>query len=331
MEDSCQDISLTALLVFQNTINTELIRCLHVYRLEDGKEKEVQREFLFSVDNPYIEIAANPLLMLGRFKVMELFEGQVIGLWQCMFAFHADHPPHLSHIPSLLSISRNPKLKSIPTLANDLQLIFKLSSRTADGESLQFLSKGKCERARGDCCQSKKSLPVLDQDLNCLPYSIATPELSNDQQTEPSAPEESCSSVAKKKKRAATEDIARIALEDLVKYFGLPIAEASRNLKVGLTVLKKKCREFGIPRWPHRKIKSLDSLIHNLQEEAERQKQENENAAMAVAKRQKMLEKEKETIERKPFIEIQSETKRFRQDVFKRRHRARALRNQGSP
>lgn len=68
-----------------------------------------------------------------------------------------------------------------------------------------------------------------------------------------------------KKKRAASEDIARIALEDLAKYFDLPILEASRNLKVGLTVLKKKCREFGIPRWPHRKIKSLDGLIHELQ------------------------------------------------------------------
>lgn len=69
----------------------------------------------------------------------------------------------------------------------------------------------------------------------------------------------------KKKKRAASEDIARIALEDVVKCFGLPIVEASRNLKVGLTVLKRKCRELGIPRWPHRKIKSLDSLICSLQ------------------------------------------------------------------
>lgn len=68
-----------------------------------------------------------------------------------------------------------------------------------------------------------------------------------------------------KKKRAATERIARIALADLAKYFDLPIVEASRNLKVGLTVLKRKCREFGIPRWPHRKIKSLDTLIRDLQ------------------------------------------------------------------
>lgn len=68
-----------------------------------------------------------------------------------------------------------------------------------------------------------------------------------------------------KKKRAASEDVAKIALEDLVKYFDVPMVEASRNLKVGLTVLKRKCREFGIPRWPHRKIKSLDSLIRDLQ------------------------------------------------------------------
>ena len=45
---------------------------------------------------------------------------------------------------------------------------------------------------------------------------------------------------------------------------------------------------------------------------------------MAVTKRQKMLESEKESIEKKPFMDIQKETKRFRQDVFKKRHRARA-------
>lgn len=68
-----------------------------------------------------------------------------------------------------------------------------------------------------------------------------------------------------KKKRAASKDVASIGLADLVKYFDVPIVEASKNLKVGLTVLKRKCREFGIPRWPHRKIKSLDNLIHDLQ------------------------------------------------------------------
>lgn len=70
--------------------------------------------------------------------------------------------------------------------------------------------------------------------------------------------------MVKQKRRAATDHVASIALTDLAKYFDLPIVEAARNLKIGLTVLKKKCREFGIPRWPHRKIKSLDTLIHDL-------------------------------------------------------------------
>lgn len=136
--------------------------------------------------------------------------------------------------------------------------------------------------------------------------------------------------VVKKKKRAPTEHVASIAASDLAKYFDLPITEASRNLKVGLTALKRKCREFGIPRWPHRKMKSLDTLIHDLQEEAVRQERENKAAAMAVTKRQRMLESEKESIKRKPFMDIQSETKRFRQDVFKRRHRAKALNGSSS-
>lgn len=71
--------------------------------------------------------------------------------------------------------------------------------------------------------------------------------------------------VDKKKRRAAREHIARIALSDLAKHFDLPIVEASKSLQIGLTALKKKCREFGIPRWPHRKIKSIDSLIRDLQ------------------------------------------------------------------
>ncbi|KAL6011952.1 hypothetical protein ACLOJK_002418 [Asimina triloba] len=63
------------------------------------------------------------------------------------------------------------------------------------------------------------------------------------------------------------------------------------------------------------------------QEEAERQERENKAAAMAVMKRQRMLENERECIEQKPSMEIQSETKRFRQDIFKRRYRARLLNN----
>ncbi|XP_031269342.1 protein RKD5 isoform X1 [Pistacia vera] len=322
--DSIQQPSISALFVFENTINKELIRSLHVYRLKDGKEKQVEREFLFKKRGSYVEMAATPLLRLRGFQVSELFEGRVIGLWLCLFAFHADSSPTSINIPPVLLISRNSKLKSIPKLANDLQIIFQLSSRTGDLELSQFTEQAMDETNQEHCHLSQRSTHEFDQDLNSLPNSATTSEYSGSQETEECA---SVSGIVVKKKRAASEDIARIALEDLVKYFDLPILEASRNLKVGLTVLKKKCREFGIPRWPHRKIKSLDGLINELQE-AGRHQQEDQAAATAVAKRRQMLEEEKESIERKPFMEIQSETKKFRQDIFKRRHKARLLKKQ---
>lgn len=56
-----------------------------------------------------------------------------------------------------------------------------------------------------------------------------------------------------------------LQLEEIQKYFDVPITRAAKELNVGLTVLKKRCRELNIARWPHRKIKSLNSLINNVQ------------------------------------------------------------------
>jgi len=84
----------------------------------------------------------------------------------------------------------------------------------------------------------------------------------------------------------------------------------------------------------HFSYQSLSELLINmttsLQEEAKHQEREDKDAAMAVIRRQKMLESEKENIEKRPFMDIQIETKRFRQDVFKRRHRARVIEKQNS-
>lgn len=49
------------------------------------------------------------------------------------------------------------------------------------------------------------------------------------------------------------------------QYFYMPITQAARQLNVGLTLLKKRCRELGIRRWPHRKLMSLQTLIKNVQ------------------------------------------------------------------
>lgn len=48
------------------------------------------------------------------------------------------------------------------------------------------------------------------------------------------------------------------------EYFYMPITQAAKELNVGLTLLKKRCRELGIRRWPHRKLMSLQTLIKNV-------------------------------------------------------------------
>jgi len=58
---------------------------------------------------------------------------------------------------------------------------------------------------------------------------------------------------------------SQIGLEELSQFFHLPISAVAKELGVCATVLKKICRRNGIPRWPHRKIKSLDKMIASLQ------------------------------------------------------------------
>lgn len=56
-----------------------------------------------------------------------------------------------------------------------------------------------------------------------------------------------------------------LSRETISNYFYMPITQAAKELNVGLTLLKKRCRELGIRRWPHRKLASLQTLIRNIQ------------------------------------------------------------------
>lgn len=53
-------------------------------------------------------------------------------------------------------------------------------------------------------------------------------------------------------------------LNEVAKYFHLPIHEAAAKLGVGETWLKQKCRDSGIRRWPYRKVKSMDKIIQRV-------------------------------------------------------------------
>ncbi|CAL5018339.1 unnamed protein product [Urochloa decumbens] len=133
-----------------------------------------------------------------------------------------------------------------------------------------------------------------------------------------------------KRPRVNRHHVHSITLFDIAQYFHLPIKEASKALKIGVSALKGKCRKYGIPRWPHRKIKSLDSLIRDLEyvlktEDAHQEEwlQRKDAAAIkALTEQKRLLESEKETIQQKPALELRAETKVFRQLVFKRKHHA---------
>nr|GLL29742.1 protein RKD1-like [Ipomoea trifida] len=55
------------------------------------------------------------------------------------------------------------------------------------------------------------------------------------------------------KKKGRNDCSKMLCRETISKYFYMPITKAARELNVGLTLLKKRCRELGIRRWPHRK------------------------------------------------------------------------------
>ncbi|KAK7313718.1 hypothetical protein VNO77_38913 [Canavalia gladiata] len=133
-----------------------------------------------------------------------------------------------------------------------------------------------------------------------------------------------------------------LSRKTISKYFYMPITQAARELNVSLTLLKKRCRELGIPRWPHRKLMSLQTLINNVQvrshcvncqynetvlyiniptvdlgglqelgkEQRHRKKEKLRNAI-------ETLEKEKKLLEEMPDIDLGDNTKRLRKACFK--------------
>ncbi|KAF8723540.1 hypothetical protein HU200_021490 [Digitaria exilis] len=113
-----------------------------------------------------------------------------------------------------------------------------------------------------------------------------------------------------------------LTFEIVSQYFYMPIMQAARELNVGLTLLKKRCRELGIPRWPHRKMKSLQSLINNVQVLQEAGKANGEEQLRAMVE---MLQQEKQLLEQRPYVQLEEKTKRLRQACFKANYKKRRL------
>ncbi|CAJ2639382.1 RWP-RK domain protein [Trifolium pratense] len=122
-----------------------------------------------------------------------------------------------------------------------------------------------------------------------------------------------------KGKRCREENSARMLTRKTIsEYFYMPISQAARELNVGLTHLKKRCRDLGIQRWPHRKLMSLQTLIKNVQEQGDESDEKIRNAV-------EILQKEMKKVEEKPDLQLEENTKRLRQACFKANYKKRRL------
>ncbi|CAK9158663.1 unnamed protein product [Ilex paraguariensis] len=113
-----------------------------------------------------------------------------------------------------------------------------------------------------------------------------------------------------------------LSRKTISQYFYMPITQAAKELNVGLTLLKKRCRELGIRRWPHRKLMSLRTLITNVQELG---KKEGEEAEEKVRGALEILEQEKNLMEKIPDKQLEEKTKRLRQACFKANYKKKKL------
>ncbi|CAL1381391.1 unnamed protein product [Linum trigynum] len=128
--------------------------------------------------------------------------------------------------------------------------------------------------------------------------------------------------------KAATPTNGANALtrESVSKYFYMPITQAARELNVGLTLLKKRCRELGLKRWPHRKLMSLQTLISNVRHLQGDDHDSSRSARLKEAIR--VLENEQKLLQECPDLQLQRKTKRLRQACFKANYKNKKKRTQ---
>lgn len=70
----------------------------------------------------------------------------------------------------------------IPTLANDLQMVIEMTCIKDEKEPLQKLHEETCQGNDDNHHQLRRSLPMLDLDLNRPPCPVTMTESSDDQE-----------------------------------------------------------------------------------------------------------------------------------------------------
>ena len=67
------------------------------------------------------------------------------------------------------------------------------------------------------------------------------------------------------KRRKLIDSDGKVNWQELAACFDMPMSKASEKLGYCETILKRLCRVYGLDRWPHRKIKSLEASLAKAQ------------------------------------------------------------------
>lgn len=99
--------------------------------------------------------------------------------------------------------------------------------------------------------------------------------------------------------------------------FDMPIQNASAQLGLGVTTLKRVCRENGIKRWPYRKRNSLGRLIDRTKQVLDDGTGQNNLHRLAALQ---VLEQQRQSMRCNQSSDMDDNTKLYRQAIFKLDH-----------
>lgn len=90
---------------------------------------------------------------------------------------------------------------------------------------------------------------------------------SNQTKDQPDAPAVPTGEAARGKPKDTfrNANIKQYTIEELRRYFHLPIVEVAKQLGICTTLLKKVCRKLKIKKWPYRQIRSITKSVQSLE------------------------------------------------------------------